>query len=183
MESLYIRRSLFAICIAHCSQFEHSGDSTMQSSQCVIVHPVPKFRSCHKAIIVITGGGGTLFYVLYIYIYIYIYICIYVYMYICIYVYMYICIYVYMYICTYKICTKQYKINWSILSQANSIKAGGNICSLCVEETLQILRSYNSTSVLNKRSELFTKCVHARRFRAGRFKRTCVSKYITSSIT
>ncbi len=62
-------------------------------------------------------------------------------------------------------------------------KAGGNNCSLCLEEKLQILRSYNSTSVLNKRSELFTKCVHARRFRAGRFKRTCVSKYIASSIT
>ena len=27
----------------------------MQSSQCVTVHPVPKFRSCHKAIMVITG--------------------------------------------------------------------------------------------------------------------------------
>ena len=52
---VYIRRSLFALCIAHCSQFEHSGDSTMQSSQCVTVHPVPKFRSCHKAIMVITG--------------------------------------------------------------------------------------------------------------------------------
>ena len=44
-----------SICMAHCSQFEHSGDSTMQSSQCVTVHPVPKFRSCHKAIMVITG--------------------------------------------------------------------------------------------------------------------------------
>ncbi len=52
---VYFRRSLLAICIAHCSQFEHSGDSTMQSSQCVTVHPVPKFRSCHKAIMVITG--------------------------------------------------------------------------------------------------------------------------------
>ena len=29
--SLSERRSLFALCIAHCSQFEHSGDSTMQS--------------------------------------------------------------------------------------------------------------------------------------------------------
>ena len=31
VESLSERRSLFALCIAHCSQFEHSGDSTMQS--------------------------------------------------------------------------------------------------------------------------------------------------------
>ena len=55
VESPYIGRSLFALCLAHCSQFEHSGDSTMQSSQCVTVHPVAKFRSCHKAIMVITG--------------------------------------------------------------------------------------------------------------------------------
>ena len=31
VESLSEIRSLFALCIAHCSQFEHSGDSTMQS--------------------------------------------------------------------------------------------------------------------------------------------------------
>ncbi len=82
-----------------------------------------------------------------------------------------------------KLSKKQCKINWSILSRASSIKAGGNNCSLCLEEKLQILRSYNSRSVLNKRSELFTRCVHARRFHAGRFKRTCVSIYIASSIT
>ncbi len=82
-----------------------------------------------------------------------------------------------------KLSKKQYKINWSILSRASSIKAGGNNCSLCLEERLQILRSYNSRSVLNKRSELFTRCVHARRFHAGRFKQTCVSKYIASNIT
>ncbi len=70
VESLYVRRSLFAICIAHCSQFEHSGDSTMQSSQCVAVHPVPKFRSCHKAIMVITGRAHCYSFCIYIYIYI-----------------------------------------------------------------------------------------------------------------
>ncbi len=68
-----IRRSLFALCIAHCSQFEHSGDSTLQSSQCVTVHPVPKFRSCHKAIMVITVRAHcyTFCYTFCIYIYIY----------------------------------------------------------------------------------------------------------------
>ena len=29
--SFLVKRSLFALCIAHRSQFEHSGDSTMQS--------------------------------------------------------------------------------------------------------------------------------------------------------
>ena len=31
VESFYLRRSLFALYIAHCLRFEHSGDSTMQS--------------------------------------------------------------------------------------------------------------------------------------------------------
>ena len=31
VESLSVKNSLFALSIAHCSQFEHSGDSTMQS--------------------------------------------------------------------------------------------------------------------------------------------------------
>ena len=70
-----------------------------------------------------------------------------------------------------------------ILSRANSIKAGGKICNLCLEEKLQILRCCNSNSNLNKRSELFTKCVHARRFYAGRFKRTRVSKHTANSKT
>ena len=37
-------RSLFALCIAHCSQFEHSGDFTMQSKKCVNVLPVSQVR-------------------------------------------------------------------------------------------------------------------------------------------
>ena len=82
-----------------------------------------------------------------------------------------------------KLNNKQFSINWSILSRANSIKAGGNICNLCLEEKLQILRCCDSKSNLNKRCELFTKCVHARRFYAGRFKRTRVSKHTANSTT
>ena len=51
-------RSLFALCIAHCSQFEYSGDFTMQSKQCVNVLPVSQVwespwghygdSGCHK---------------------------------------------------------------------------------------------------------------------------------------
>ena len=55
-ESLCVGRSLFAICIAHCSHFGTLVTSKGNpSSQCVTVHPVPKFRSCHKAIMVTTG--------------------------------------------------------------------------------------------------------------------------------
>jgi hypothetical protein len=76
-----------------------------------------------------------------------------------------------------KLNREQFNIKWSILSRASSIKAGGSSCNLCLEEKLQILRSYNSRANLNKRSEIFMKCVHARRFHAGRFKRTRVSKH------
>ena len=81
-----------------------------------------------------------------------------------------------------KLDKKQFSIYWSILSRASSIKAGGNSCNLCLEEKLQILRNCISRSCLNKRSELFTKCVHARKFHAGRFKRTRVSKHTANSI-
>ena len=40
----FVGRSLFALCIAHCSQFEHSGDFTMQSKQCVNVLPVSQVQ-------------------------------------------------------------------------------------------------------------------------------------------
>ena len=38
--------------MTHCSMF---AVSATLFSQCVTVHPVPKFRSCHKAIMVTTG--------------------------------------------------------------------------------------------------------------------------------
>ena len=82
-----------------------------------------------------------------------------------------------------KLDKKQFSLYWSILSRASSIKAGGNSCNLCLEEKLQILRNCNSRSSLNKRSELFTKGVRARKFHAGRFKRTRVSKHTANSIT
>ena len=36
--------SPFALCIAHCSQFEHSGDFTMQSKQCVRAQPASQVQ-------------------------------------------------------------------------------------------------------------------------------------------
>ena len=77
-----------------------------------------------------------------------------------------------------KLDKKQFSIYWSILSQASSIKAGGTNCNLCLEEKLQILRNCNSRSCLNKRSELFMKCVHACKFYVGRFKREHASANI-----
>ncbi len=85
-----------------------------------------------------------------------------------------------------EISKKQYKINWSILSRASSIKAGGNNCSLCLEEKLQILGIViNSRSVLNKRSELFHEMRGARAdsARDDSNEHASANIYIASSIT
>ena len=61
------------ICIIHklsAQQNEHSGDVQYTILQYVTVHRMPKFTSCHNAIMVVTGRA----YCIYIYIYIYIYI-------------------------------------------------------------------------------------------------------------
>ena len=54
-----------------------------------------------------------------------------------------------------------YDISWTILQQARPYKGGGTKCDLCMAEKLQILNHPNS---LNKRSELVSKCRHARKF-------------------
>ena len=48
--------------------------------------------------------------------------------------------------------------------------AGGRSCDLCLEEKIFILKS-NKDKTLNKRSELFTKCRHRKKFNAENFKR------------
>ena len=54
-----------------------------------------------------------------------------------------------------------FNITWRILQQAQTYKGGGKRCDLCVSEKLHILENPNS---LNKRSELVSKCRHARKF-------------------
>ena len=66
---------------------------------------------------------------------------------------------------------RDFTIKWSILERVAPRKAGGNSCSLCLEEKLSILEA-DSTRVLNKRSELFSKCRHRYKFSARNFKRT-----------
>ncbi len=52
-------------------------------------------------------------------------------------------------------------ITWRVLQRAHAYKGGGSSCDLCATEKLHILK--NPTS-LNKRSELVSKCRHARKF-------------------
>ena len=54
-----------------------------------------------------------------------------------------------------------YNITWRVLQQAHPYKGGGARCDLCASEKLHIL---NNPAALNKRSELISKCRHARKF-------------------
>ena len=65
---------------------------------------------------------------------------------------------------------KEYNIKWDIVKQVPSYKSGGKQCSLCSNEKLYILKAEKGSN-LNKRSELFSRCIHQRRFLAGRFNR------------
>ena len=65
---------------------------------------------------------------------------------------------------------KEYNIKWDIVKQVPSYKPGGKQCSLCSNVKLYILKAEKG-SILNKRSELFSRCIHQRRFLAGKFNR------------
>ena len=69
-------RETFTICIMYRSLLAVWALWWLHNAilQCVTVHRVPKFTSCHNAIMVVTGRAHCSI-LLYIYIYIYIYIC------------------------------------------------------------------------------------------------------------
>ena len=56
-----------------------------------------------------------------------------------------------------------YKINWRIIKRARAYKGNPSRCNLCLSEKLCILTSQNF-SLLNKKSELVTKCRHENKF-------------------
>ena len=55
----------------------------------------------------------------------------------------------------------QYTIDWKIITKAKGYIAGARCCNLCLAEKLYILKNPGS---INKRSELISKCRHARKF-------------------
>ena len=69
---------------------------------------------------------------------------------------------------------KQYSISWSIIKRAAAFAPGMSRCNLCIEEKLCIMQ-YEGRNLLNKRSEIFAKCRHREKFRAGKFKRARTS--------
>ena len=56
-----------------------------------------------------------------------------------------------------------YKINWRIIKRASAYKGKPSRCNLCLAEKLCILTAQNA-SLLNKKSELVTKCRHENKF-------------------
>jgi hypothetical protein len=65
---------------------------------------------------------------------------------------------------------QDFTINWSILKREASYSSGGKRCNLCLQEKLCILKA-DKSNLLNRRRELFSKCVHQKRFLAGKFER------------
>ena len=56
-----------------------------------------------------------------------------------------------------------YTINWRIVKRARAYKGNPSRCNLCLSEKLCILTAKNA-SLLNKKSELVTKCRHENKF-------------------
>ena len=59
-----------------------------------------------------------------------------------------------------------FSIKWSIITRASSYRGNPSRCNLCLMEKLCILSADRST-LLNKRSELVTKCRHENKFYAA----------------
>ena len=56
-----------------------------------------------------------------------------------------------------------YDIKWLIVQQAKPYSCGSHFCNLCLTEKFYILTS-KSEDLLNKRSEIISKCRHRRKF-------------------
>ena len=63
-----------------------------------------------------------------------------------------------------------FSIKWSIVTRARSYRGNPSRCNLCLMEKLCILSADKST-LLNKRSELITKCRYENKFYAANQKR------------
>ena len=62
-----------------------------------------------------------------------------------------------------KAAKKPFTIKWSLLKKVPAYKAGSRRCNLCLEEKLTIMKNKDN-ALLNKRTELFTKCRHETRY-------------------
>ena len=63
----------------------------------------------------------------------------------------------------------KHKVQWSIIKRASAFRSGAKQCNLCTAEKLCILKA-DKQSLLNKRSELLSKCRHRNKFYASNHK-------------
>ena len=66
-------------------------------------------------------------------------------------------------------------IKWRIIKRANAYKGNPSRCNLCLSEKLCILTA-RGTSLLNRRSELVTKCRHENKFFATNHRTRCSNR-------
>ena len=61
-------------------------------------------------------------------------------------------------------------LKWSILKRVKSYSNTSKTCRLCLQEKLEILRFENKEELLNKRSEIISKCRHMNKFMLANYK-------------
>jgi len=61
-------------------------------------------------------------------------------------------------------------LKWSIIKHAKSYTSNARNCSLCLQEKFEILFYPSKEELLNKRSELITKCRHMNKFMLANYK-------------
>lgn len=64
---------------------------------------------------------------------------------------------------------KEYSIKWRILKKAQAYRNGAKRCNLCLTEKLAIIDG-EPNKLLNKRSELVSKCRHENKFYLSNYK-------------
>ena len=62
------------------------------------------------------------------------------------------------------------KLKWSIVKQAKGYTNTSKSCALCLQEKFEILKYPSKKELLNKRSELISKCRHSNKFLLANYK-------------
>ena len=57
-----------------------------------------------------------------------------------------------------------YSIQWNILKLTSGYSKISKSCNICINEKIEICKFKNKRALLNKRSELFSACVHKKSF-------------------
>lgn len=61
-------------------------------------------------------------------------------------------------------------LKWSIIKSVKSYSANARSCALCLQEKFEILNYPDKEDLLNKRSELISKCRHTNKFLLANYK-------------